>query len=50
MKVSNRVTIELTVDEAMELAKLLDFNIYKSESLEYRLKEQLCDELKSWDL
>lgn len=52
MKVSNRVTIELSVDEAVELAKLLVCNIYESESLEYRLKEQLCNELdiKPWDL
>jgi len=52
MKVSNRVTIELTVDEAIELAKILECNIYVSESLEYRLKEEICKELdiNSWEL
>jgi hypothetical protein len=52
MKVSNRVTIELTVDEAIELAKILECNIYESQSLEHRLKEEICKELdiNSWEL
>jgi hypothetical protein len=52
MKVSNRVTIELTVDEAIELAKILECNICESQSLEHRLKEEICKELdiNSWEL
>lgn len=52
MKVTNKVTIELTVEEAEQLAKILEMDIYNSEGFEYKLKEQLCESLgiKSWNL
>ena len=52
MKVTNKVTIELTVEEAEQLAKILEMDIYNSGGFEYKLKEQLCESLgiKTWDL
>jgi hypothetical protein len=52
MKVTNKVTIELTIEEATKLAKLLEMDIYDTDGFEYKLKEQLCEALdvKPWDL
>jgi hypothetical protein len=51
MKVSNNLTIELTREEATELARVLDPDTCNTEAIEYRLKEELYDKLglKSWD-
>lgn len=45
MKVTNKVTIELTVEEAEQLAKILETDICSSDGFEYQLKEQLCESL-----
>ena len=52
MKVTDKITIELTFEEATKLAKLLEMDIYDTDGFEYKLKEQLCEALgvKPWDL
>ena len=58
MKVTNKVIIELTQDEAIQLAKVLpsfsdEFGILVEETkLAASLKEEICDQLdmNSWDL
>lgn len=57
MKVSNKITIELSFDEAKELAKIINRQMedpweWDTESFDFKLRESICSELniKSWDL
>lgn len=55
MNVQNKVVIELTAEEAIQLAKVLPLNaidLDDDEVLAYNLRVEICDQLhlKSWDL
>lgn len=55
MKISNAFTIQLTLDEAIQLAKILQEDIYDDDifrGFETRLKRELGKQLgiKTWDL
>ena len=55
MKVTNKVIIELSQDEAIQLAKVLPDSLEvenENEKLAATIKEEICDQLdiNSWDL
>ena len=55
MKVSNKVIIELTQEEAIQLAKVLPDSLNaedENEDFASSVKEEICNQvgIKSWDL
>lgn len=55
MKVTNKVIIELTQDEAIQLAKVLPDSLEvenENQKFAATIKEEICDQLdiNSWDL